>query len=89
MLRAGKSGVRIPVEGRDFAPLQTSRPALGFVPPPTEWDRRSYPGLKRPGHEVNHATPSTAEVKKEWRYTSTRDIRPYGVERENYYFISA
>ena len=54
MLQAGKSWVRIPVEGRDFAPLQTSRPALGFVPPPTEWKRRSYPGLKRSGREVNH-----------------------------------
>ena len=57
MLRAGKSGVRIPVEGRDFAPLQTSRPALGSVPPPTEWDGHSYRGLKRPGREVSHLHP--------------------------------
>jgi hypothetical protein len=89
MLRAGKSGVRIPVEGRDFALLQRSRPALGSVPPPTEWDRRSYPGLQRPGREVNHLPPFTAEAKKEWNYTSTPDIRPYGVDKENYYFSSA
>jgi hypothetical protein len=62
MLRAGKSDVRTPVEGRDFAPLQKSRPTLGSVPPPTEWNRRSYPRLKRPGREVCHSPSSTAEV---------------------------
>jgi hypothetical protein len=28
-------------------------------------------GVKRPGREANHSPPSSAEVKKEWSYTST------------------
>jgi hypothetical protein len=29
------------------------------------------PGLKRPGRETDHTTPSSAEVKNTWIYTST------------------
>jgi hypothetical protein len=31
----------------------------------------SFPGVKRPGREVDHSPPTTAEVKKMWIYTST------------------
>jgi hypothetical protein len=31
----------------------------------------SFPGVKRPGREVNHSPPTSAEVKKMWIYTST------------------
>jgi hypothetical protein len=31
----------------------------------------SYPEVKRPGHEADHAPPSSAEVKNAWSYTST------------------
>ena len=35
-------------------------------------EQLSYsPGLKRPGHEVVHSSPSSAEVKNEWVYAST------------------
>jgi hypothetical protein len=30
----------------------------------------SFPGIKRPGHSVDHPLPSSAEVKSEWSYTS-------------------
>ena len=32
--------------------------------------RRSSPGIKRLGREVDHSPPSSAEVKSEWSYTS-------------------
>jgi hypothetical protein len=35
-------------------------------------------GVKRPGREVNHSPPTSAEVKKMWIYTSTF-IRLHGV----------
>jgi hypothetical protein len=34
----------------------------------------SYPGLKRQGRETDHSSPTSAEVKKMWIYTS---IPPY------------
>jgi hypothetical protein len=33
--------------------------------------RGSSPGVKRPGHEVNHCPPPGAEVKNALSYTST------------------
>jgi hypothetical protein len=49
-----------------------SRPALGPTQPPI----RRVPGaltpaVKRPGREVEHSPPSSAEVKNAWSYTST------------------
>jgi len=32
--------------------------------------RRSFQWVKRPGHDVNHSTPSSAKVKNEWSYNS-------------------
>jgi hypothetical protein len=36
-------------------------------------------GVKRPGREVDHSPPSSAEVKNAWSYTSTPPIRLHGV----------
>jgi len=33
--------------------------------------RGSFPGVKRPGPEVNYSPPSSTEVKNEWVYTSS------------------
>jgi len=33
--------------------------------------RTLFSGVKRSGPEVDHSPPSSAEVKNEWRYTST------------------
>jgi hypothetical protein len=30
-----------------------------------------FPGVKRPGHEADNTSPTSAEVKKMWIYTST------------------
>ena len=37
-----------------------------------------------PGHEVNHSTPYSAEVKNEWSCTSTPLIYLYGVDRDSF-----
>jgi hypothetical protein len=49
-----------------------SRRALVSNQPPIQWTRRALsPGVKRPGREVYHSPPTSAEVKKMWIYTST------------------
>jgi hypothetical protein len=37
-------------------------------------------GIKRPGCEADHSSPSSAEVKNAWSYTSTPPVRLHGVE---------
>jgi hypothetical protein len=39
----------------------------------------SFPGVKRPGREADHSSPSSAEVKNAWSYTSTAPICLHGV----------
>ena len=64
-LRVGRSGIRIPVETRDFFLL---------------WGLLSLlPRVKRPEFEVNHSSPSGAEVKNEWNCTSTLPVYLHGV----------
>jgi hypothetical protein len=49
--------------GRDFS--QPSRPALGPTQPPIyNGYRVSFPGVKRPGREVDHPPSSSARVKE-------------------------
>jgi hypothetical protein len=40
--------------------------------------RGFFPGVKRPGHEADHSSPSSTEV-NEWDYTSTTLIRLHSV----------
>jgi len=37
------------------------------------WEKRkeAFLGVKQPRREAEHSPPLTAEVKKEWRYTSS------------------
>jgi hypothetical protein len=48
--------------GRDFPHL--SRPALGAYPASCTMGTESFPGVKRPGRDVDHPPPSSAEVMK-------------------------
>jgi hypothetical protein len=41
--------------------------------------RGSFSGVKWPGREVDHSSPSSAEVKNAWSYKSTPPIRLHGV----------
>ena len=44
------------------------------------------PGIKKPRHKADHSSPSYAEVKNEWSYTSTPTIRFHDVARDNFTF---
>jgi hypothetical protein len=39
----------------------------------------SFPGVKRPGREVDHSPPSSAEFNNAWIYTSTLPVCLHGV----------
>jgi hypothetical protein len=62
LLRAGRSGDRIPLGMRFSAPVQTGPGG----PPSLLYNgyRVSFPGVKRPGRGVDHPPPSNAEVKQ-------------------------
>jgi hypothetical protein len=44
----------------------------------------SYPGLKRPGFEINHLIPSSAEINKEGSYTPPYPIYSQSMDRHNF-----
>ena len=68
-----------------FVFSKTSKPALGPTHLPTQWVPGAIsPGVKRPGRDVNHLPPSTAEVKNEWSYTSAPPICLHGVDEHNF-----
>jgi hypothetical protein len=55
----------------------SSRPALGSTQPPMQLVSEALSqGVKRPGREADHSSPTSAEVKKMWIYTSTHKILP-------------
>jgi hypothetical protein len=64
-------GVRVPLGSRIF--FSTSfRPALGSTQSPIQWVPGALsPAVKRPGLEADHSSPTSAETKKMWIYTST------------------
>jgi len=48
------------------------KPALGHTQTTIPWVPRTLsPGVKRSWREADHSSPSSAEVKNAWRYTST------------------
>jgi hypothetical protein len=46
----------------------------------------SFPGVSKLKCEVDHSSPSSAEVKNEYSYTSTLPVCLYGVERDKFTF---
>ena len=61
LLRAGRSGDRIPAEARFSAPLQTGH---GAHPASCTMRTASSPGVNRPGRGVFHPPPSSAEFEE-------------------------
>ena len=84
-LRAERSGVRIPAGTRDFFSLRPDR-LWGSDSLLLNGYPSSFPGLERPGREVDHASPPSAEFKNKWRYTSAPPVRLYGADRDNFIF---
>lgn len=60
--------------------------ALGPTQPHAYWLLELFPGVKRPGREVNHPNLSRAEVKNEWSYASTTSVCLHRVDEENVAF---
>jgi hypothetical protein len=50
-----------------------------YKPPSQLVAERPSPGVKRPGREVDHSPPSSAEIKNEWSYTSFPSLRRHGM----------
>ena len=49
--------------------------------------RDSFPGVKRQGRGFGHSPQPSAEVKKEWSYTSAPPICLHSLCRENFTFV--
>jgi hypothetical protein len=62
LLRAGRSGDRIPVGARISAPVQTDPEAH---PASYTMGSGSFPGVKRPGRDADHAPHFQPRFKKE------------------------
>jgi hypothetical protein len=52
-------------------------------------DSYRQPGMKRPGHGVDHSPPSCVEVENEWSYTSAAAKCLHDVDRDNCTFLTA
>jgi hypothetical protein len=49
-----------------------SGPVLGSTQPPIQWVSGAFtPRVKRPEREADHSSPSRAEIKNPWSYTSS------------------
>jgi hypothetical protein len=58
------SSIRLPVGVGNFFFTTASRTALGPTQPPIQWVPGALStGVKRPGREADHSSPSSAEVK--------------------------
>jgi hypothetical protein len=79
-LRAGWWGVRIPIGAGNFSPHHRVPIGSGAHHASYATGNRGFSlGVKRPGCETDHSSPSSAEVKNEWSYTSTPPVRLHGV----------
>ena len=73
----GRAVVRIR-QDEIFLFSKTSIPSLGSSKPSIQRVPGFFPGAKRPGSDGNPSTPSCAEIKNEWSYTSTPPICFHG-----------
>jgi hypothetical protein len=70
------------------SPLLAPRPVPGPIQPPIQWvPGADSPELKQPGCEADHQSPSSAEVKNTWSYTSIPPIRLLDVVLNKYWNI--
>ena len=83
-LRNWRYGIRIPAGTGTFSFFKTSRPALGSIQPPIKWVQGFFPLKKWPEREVDRSSPSSVEVKNEWRWISTFTIPLHAVDRDKF-----
>jgi hypothetical protein len=70
-VRSQWSGVRIPLEGREFLLLQTFQIGFGAYPISEAIGTGILSGgVSSPGREIQHCLPCTAKAKKEWSNNS-------------------
>jgi hypothetical protein len=60
-----------PCRGKNFHFSASFKRTLGPTQPTIHWVTGPSPGVKRKGREADHASPTSAEVKKTWIHTST------------------
>jgi hypothetical protein len=59
-------------QGQEYFFATASRPVQRPTQSPVQWvHKATSPAVKWPGCEADHSPSSSAEVKNEWRYTST------------------
>ena len=75
-LRAGRSGDRIPMQARFFPPVQTGP---GSHPAFCTMSTGSFPGVKRPGRDVDRLPPSGTQVKERIE-VHTRSFQQYHLQ---------
>jgi len=47
------------------------------------------PGVKRPGRDIDHSPPSSAEIKNEWSFTSASPVGLHDMYIDILFFIKA
>jgi len=68
-----------------------SRRGKGFFPsstdikPDSDAYRRTFPGIKRPGRELEQSPPYIAEVNNDWSCTSIPPIYLHGLDRADFF----
>lgn len=82
------AGVPILAEARNVSLLQNVHLVLGPTQLPIQCVPGYFPGVHRPGHELNHSLPSRVEVKNECSCISTLRVRLRDVDRHNFGFLS-
>jgi hypothetical protein len=62
--------VSSPSRFKNFLFSALPRLILGSTHPPIQWVQGALsPGVKQPGHEADHSSPTSVEVKGMWIYT--------------------
>lgn len=86
MLRSGRLGVRIPAPTQIFLSSKSSRPVWGPLSPLFDSYWVYFPRVKQPGCDVDHSSPSGAEVQNQWSHTSTPPVRIYAMDTGDFIF---
>jgi len=77
----------MPVGTRKFSHVQNVQTSSVVHPTPFLISTVSCLGLEQPGYEVNHSSPSIAEVKNGWSSSSTLAVSPHGMDRDKLYLF--